>query len=72
MEWLNYHHLFYFWNVAKEGTVSAAAEKLHLARTTITAQVVNLKKRLAQNYLASPVAILNSLKTMVRVAEKHW
>ncbi len=39
MDWLNYHHLFYFWNVAKEGTVSAAAEKLHLARTTITSQV---------------------------------
>ena len=44
MEWLNYHHLFYFWNVAKEGTVSAAAEKLHLARTTITAQVRELEK----------------------------
>ncbi|MEM7316501.1 MAG: LysR family transcriptional regulator, partial [Planctomycetota bacterium] len=44
MDWLNYHHLFYFWNVAKEGTVSAAAEKLHLARTTITSQVRELEK----------------------------
>ena len=44
MEWLNYHHLYYFWNVAKEGTVSAAAEKLHLARTTITSQVRELEK----------------------------
>jgi LysR family transcriptional activator of nhaA len=43
MEWLNYHHLFYFWNVAKEGTVSAAAEKLHLARTTVTSQVRELE-----------------------------
>ena len=44
MEWLNYHHLFYFWNVAKEGTVSAAAEQLHVARTTVTAQVRELEK----------------------------
>ncbi len=43
MEWLNYHHLFYFWNVAKEGTVSAAAAKLHLARTTVTSQIRDLE-----------------------------
>ena len=48
MEWLNYHHLFYFWNVAKEGTVSAAADKLHLARTTVTAQVRELEKAVGQ------------------------
>jgi LysR family transcriptional activator of nhaA len=48
MEWLNYHHLFYFWNVAKEGTVSAAAEKLHLARTTVTAQVRELENSVGQ------------------------
>lgn len=44
MDWLNYHHLFYFWNVAREGTVSKAAEKLHLARTTVTSQVRELEK----------------------------
>ena len=44
MDWLNYHHLQYFWNVAKEGTVSAAAEKLHLARTTLTSQIRELEK----------------------------
>ena len=44
MEWLNYHHLFYFWTVAKEGTVSAAAKQLHLTRPTVTAQVRELEK----------------------------
>ena len=44
MEWLNYHHLFYFWNVAKEGTVTAAAKELHVARTTVTAQIRELEK----------------------------
>lgn len=48
MEWLNYHHLYYFWNVAKEGTVSRAAEKLHLARTTVTAQVRELENAAGQ------------------------
>ena len=32
MEWLNYHHLLYFWTVAREGGVSKAAETLRLAR----------------------------------------
>ena len=39
MEWLNYHHLHYFWVVAKEGTIAAACEKLHLAQPTISAQL---------------------------------
>ena len=44
MDWLNYHHLYYFWNVAQEGTVSGAAKKLHLARTTLTSQIRELEK----------------------------
>lgn len=39
MEWLNYHHLFYFWFAAKEGGVSRAAEKLRLAQPTLSAQI---------------------------------
>jgi LysR family transcriptional activator of nhaA len=39
MEWLNYHHLLYFWTVVKEGGVSRAAEKLRLAQPTVSAQV---------------------------------
>lgn len=48
MEWLNYHHLYYFWMVAKVGTVSAAAEQLHLARPTVTAQVRELENAVGQ------------------------
>jgi LysR family transcriptional activator of nhaA len=39
MEWLNYHHLYYFWLSAKEGGVSRAAEKLGLAQPTLSAQI---------------------------------
>lgn len=51
MDWINYHHLFYFWMVAKTGTVSAAAKKLHLARPTVTAQVRELERSVGQKLL---------------------
>ena len=51
MDWINYHHLFYFWTVAKAGTVSAAAKKLHLARPTVTAQVRELERSVGQKLL---------------------
>lgn len=39
MEWLNYHHLLYFWTVVKEGGVAQAAKALRLAPPTISGQV---------------------------------
>jgi LysR family transcriptional regulator, transcriptional activator of nhaA len=39
MEWLNYHHLLYFWTVVREGGVSKAALRLRLSQPTISAQV---------------------------------
>jgi LysR family transcriptional activator of nhaA len=39
MEWLNYHHLLYFWTVAREGGVSKAAAKLRLSQPTVSAQL---------------------------------
>jgi LysR family transcriptional activator of nhaA len=39
MDWLNYHHLLYFWTVVREGGVSRAAEKLSLAQPTVSAQI---------------------------------
>ncbi len=48
MEWLNYHHLFYFWLTVKTGTVTAAAESLHLARPTVAAQIKELEKSVGQ------------------------
>jgi LysR family transcriptional activator of nhaA len=46
MEWLNYHHLYYFWTVAKEGTISRACEKLRLAQPTISRQLAQLEENL--------------------------
>lgn len=46
MEWLNYHHLFYFWTVAREGGVSRASEVLSLAQPTISGQIKTLEENL--------------------------
>lgn len=48
MEWLNYHHLLYFWSVAKEGSIAAACEKLHLAQPTISGQLRLLEETLGE------------------------
>jgi LysR family transcriptional activator of nhaA len=46
MEWLNYHHLYYFWTVAREGGVTRAAERLNLTQPTLSAQIRTLEESL--------------------------
>ncbi len=46
MDWLNYHHLLYFWTTAREGTLSAAAQQLHLAQPTLSTQIKALERSL--------------------------
>jgi len=44
MEWLNYHHLLYFWAVARYGGVVRASAELRLAQPTISGQVRRLEE----------------------------
>lgn len=44
MDWLNYHHLLYFWVVAREGSIVRACDQLHLAQPTVSAQLRRLEK----------------------------
>jgi LysR family transcriptional activator of nhaA len=44
VEWLNYHHLLYFWVVAKEGSIARASEQLRLAHPTISGQIHRLEE----------------------------
>jgi len=46
MEWLNYHHLYYFWVVARAGTISGACRQLLLSPATISAQLRELEHSL--------------------------
>lgn len=43
-EWLNYHHLFYFWVTAREGGLSKAAVKLRLTHSTLSTQIHALEE----------------------------
>jgi LysR family transcriptional activator of nhaA len=46
MEWLNYHHLYYFWTIMKEGSITAASSRLSLAQSTVSAQLTKLEESL--------------------------
>lgn len=51
MEWLNYHHLFYFWRVLKTGSIARACEELRLAPPTVSAQLRSLERDLGEKLL---------------------
>jgi LysR family transcriptional activator of nhaA len=50
MKWMNYNHLYYFWMVAREGSVVRASEELMVSQPTVSVQLkeleANLKHRL--------------------------
>lgn len=48
MEWLNYHHLRYFWAAAREGSITRAAEKLRISQPTVSAQIRELEQALGE------------------------
>lgn len=48
MEWLNYHHLRYFYVVAKEGSLARAAAKLHVSQPSISEQIRELETALGE------------------------
>lgn len=45
---LNYHHLYHFWCVAREGNLSRAAAKLRISHSTLSTQIGTLEKFLGQ------------------------
>lgn len=51
MESLNYHHLLYFFTVAREGSVARASARLGLKQPTVSAQVHLLERKLGRKLL---------------------
>lgn len=46
MSHLNYNHLYYFWMVCKQGSVTKAADALFLTPQTVTGQIKALEERM--------------------------
>jgi len=46
MFWLNYHHLYYFWVIARLGSISKASKKLNLGQPALSAQLKQLEQNL--------------------------
>jgi len=51
VEFLNYHHLRYFWVAAKEGGLTRAAEKLRVSQPSICTQIQALEHALGDKLL---------------------
>lgn len=47
-EWLNYHHLYYFWRTARGGSLTAAARELKLSHSTLSIQIRELADRMGE------------------------
>ena len=73
MEWLNYHHLLYFWTVAREGGLVPAGKVLRLSHPTLSAQIHALEDRLGERLLVKEgrkLALTDMGRTVYRYAEE--
>ena len=52
IEQLNFHHLFYFWHVAKTGQLTRAAVELHTSQSALSTQIRSLEDRLGSALFA--------------------
>jgi LysR family transcriptional regulator, transcriptional activator of nhaA len=73
VEWLNYHHLMYFWVAAKEGGIARASEQLHLAPPTLSSQIRKLEKALGVRLfdrVGRSMVLTDTGQTVFRYAEE--
>ena len=72
-DWLNYHHLLYFWTVAREGSVTRASEKLLLSQPTISGQLKKLEESLGEKLytrVGRDLVLTDVGKTVYRYADE--
>lgn len=46
MNWLNYHHLYYFYQIVEQGSVTQAALELKIGQPTLSSQLKELESRI--------------------------
>ncbi len=73
MAWLNYHHLLYFWTVAREGSITRAGDVLHLTQPAISAQLRTLERALGEKLFerrGRQLALTDTGRLVYRYAEE--
>jgi len=72
-EWLNYHHLLYFWVAAREGGITAAATRLRLAPPTLSSQIRALEDALGEKLftrVGRRLELTDAGRTVLRYADE--
>ncbi len=72
MDWLNYHHLLYFWTVARAASIARASEELRLAQPTISNQLKTLEASLGVKLLERQgrrLVLTDAGRTVLRYAD---
>ncbi len=69
---LNYHHLYYFWRVAKQGNLTATASQLALSQSALSAQISQLEHTIGQplfNRVGRSLVLTELGRTVLNYAE---
>jgi LysR family transcriptional activator of nhaA len=72
MEWLNYHHLFYFWTVARAGSIALASRELRVSQPSISNQLKTLEAALGHKLFERQgrgLALTDVGRTVLRYAD---
>ncbi len=73
MEWINYHHLLYFWIVSREGNLARASAELRLAQSTVSKQIHQLEAMLGHKLFSKTgrrLVLTESGRVVFRYAEE--
>jgi LysR family transcriptional regulator, transcriptional activator of nhaA len=73
MEWINYHHLLYFWLVSREGSLARASAELRLAQSTVSKQIHLLEGMLGHSLFSKKgrkLVLTESGRVVFRYAEE--
>jgi len=73
MEWLNYHHLLYFWLVVREGGLAPASARLRLAQSTVSGQIRAFEHVLGEKLftrVGRRLVVTDTGRTVYRYAEE--
>ncbi len=75
MRTLNFNHLYYFWVVARSGSITGASRELHLTQPTLSTQIKHLERELGSPLFARSgrrLVLTVTGRTVMRHAEEMF